>query len=375
MQHGVAQALQKIRVCLGIEASANAIDDLDPARRPDPAWRALAAGFNGAELHGEACLFGHVDRVIEGDDAAVAEHRANRGEGFVVDWRVELRFRQIGTQRTADLHGADWPATRRATAKIMQQFTHGHPERQLDQAAALDVSGQLDRQGAARTAHAHVAIPRRAMHEDIRQRGQGDDVVDDRGLAEQTLDGRQRRLETHLAATPFEAFQHRGFLAANVGTRAHAQLDIEIVPAALDVGTEPALCTRASKGFGKHLLRQGIFAAQVDIALARSHRQTGDQHALDQPIRITFHEHAVGKSAGITFVGIADNVFLRIRLIEHGLPFDATGKRRAATSAQARISDRLHDIGGCHAQRILDATPAAMGAIVVQGQRVGDAVA
>ena len=49
-------------------------------------------------------------RVVEDDDAAVAEHGADGGEGLVVERRVELRLRQVGAERTADLHRADRPA-------------------------------------------------------------------------------------------------------------------------------------------------------------------------------------------------------------------------------------------------------------------------
>ena len=38
-------------------------------------------------------------------------------------------------------------------------------------------------------------------------------------------------------------------------------------------------------------------------------------------------------------------------LLEHGLPLDAGGERRAAAAAQARIGDRLHDLGGPHRKR------------------------
>ena len=38
---------------------------------------------------------------------------AVRGEGFVVERRVEQRFREIGAQRPADLHGAERPSGER----------------------------------------------------------------------------------------------------------------------------------------------------------------------------------------------------------------------------------------------------------------------
>ena len=52
-------------------------------------------------------------------------------------------------------------------------------------------------------------------------------VVDDGGLAEQALVRGQRRLGAHLPALAFEAFEQRGFLAADIGARADADFDVE----------------------------------------------------------------------------------------------------------------------------------------------------
>ena len=94
-------------------AGDDPVDDLDAAGRADPARRALAAAFDGAEFHGEARLLRHVDGVVEHDDAAMADQAVARGEGLVVERRVEQRAREIGAERAADLHRADRPAGQR----------------------------------------------------------------------------------------------------------------------------------------------------------------------------------------------------------------------------------------------------------------------
>ena len=98
------------RLSLALLAGDDPVDDLDAAGRADPAGRALAAGFDRAELHGEARLLGHVDRVVEDDDAAMADQPVAGGEGLVVERRVEQLAREIGAERAADLHGAHRPA-------------------------------------------------------------------------------------------------------------------------------------------------------------------------------------------------------------------------------------------------------------------------
>src|SRR5690606_37780817 len=99
-----------------VDAVEDTVDDLDAAHRADPARRALTARLHRAELHREARLLAHVDGIVEDDDAAVADHRPERGERLVVEGRIELRWMDIRPQRTAGLLRANRPARRRAAA-------------------------------------------------------------------------------------------------------------------------------------------------------------------------------------------------------------------------------------------------------------------
>ena len=166
----------------------DAVDHLDAARRADPAGRALAAGFDRAEFHREARLLGHVDRVVEHHDAAMADQAVARREGLVVERRIEQRAREIGAERPADLHRAHRPAAARAAADIVDQFAERDAERGLEQAAIFDIAGELDRHRAARTAHAEVAIERGALVQNDRHRGEREHIVDHGRAAEQALD-------------------------------------------------------------------------------------------------------------------------------------------------------------------------------------------
>ena len=87
-----------------------------------------------------------------------------------------------------------------------------------------------------------------------------------------------------------------------------------------------------------------ILGTQIDVALRGADCDARDRHALDQHERIAFHQHAVGERSRIAFVGIAGDVLLLRRLIEHRLPFDAGRKRGAAAAAQTGLRDRLDDL-------------------------------
>src|SRR5690606_19468658 len=105
-------------------------------------------------------------------------------ERFVVDRRVELRCRNIGAERTADLHGPNRTAARRAAAEIIEKLAQREAECALVQSAALDISRELKRDRAAGFADAEVLIERRALVQDDRYARKRDDVVHDCRLPE-----------------------------------------------------------------------------------------------------------------------------------------------------------------------------------------------
>src|SRR5262249_9631229 len=62
--HGRAEVFQKLDIGHRVAAGDDLVDHLDPAGRADAAGGAFAAGFDGAERHGEAGLAGEVDAVV-----------------------------------------------------------------------------------------------------------------------------------------------------------------------------------------------------------------------------------------------------------------------------------------------------------------------
>jgi hypothetical protein len=74
--------------------------------------------------------------------------------------------------------------------------------------------------------HALLAEPLPAVLDDAGEVGEGFDVVDDGGLAEEALDGGEGGLDAGPAALALEAFEQCGFLAADVG--ACAAVDVAV---------------------------------------------------------------------------------------------------------------------------------------------------
>ena len=184
------------------------------------------------------------------------------------------------------------------------------------------------------------------------------------GPAEQALVRGQRRLGADDAAATLEAFQERGFLAADIGAGADPDFEVEIVVGADDAFAEIAGAP-GGRDRGIHRRhRMRIFRADVDVAFGRADGDAGDRHALDHDEGIALHDHAVGKGAAVAFVGVADDVFAVGAGLRHGLPLDAGRESCAAASAQSGRRDVGEDFVRGQRQRALQPLVAVMGAVV-----------
>ena len=206
--------------------------------------------------------------------------------------------------------------------------------------------------------------------QDRRHRRQGDDVVDDRRLSKQPLDRRQRRAHAHLTALAFETLEHRGLLAADVGTGAEPHFQIETLAAAHDIGAEVARLIGRGDGMIQTSVRVRVFGPQIDVALRGAHCDARNGHALHERQRVAFHHHAIGERTGITLVGIAGDVLLRRALLEDRLPLDAGWKRRTTAPAQAGVADGLNDRFEAQRQRSPQPLVAAVDHIVGHTRRI-----
>src|SRR6266850_5505199 len=158
-----------------------------------------------------------------------------------------------------------------------------------------------------------------------------------------------------------------------LGAGADADFEIEAVTGAADARAEIAGPPRRRYGCVHGLDSVWIFRADVDVALGGADRDCRDRHALDHHKGIAFHDHAVGESAAVAFVGIADDVFSLGAGLRHGLPFDPGRKTGAATAAQSGSRDIGEDGVRTQRQGALQALIAVMGAIIRDRARIDHA--
>src|SRR5688500_18351986 len=112
--------------------------------------------------------------------------------------------------------------------------------------------------------------PGRPLLDDVTYPEQRLDIVDQRGQAEQPDLERVWWLMSRQAALALDAFQQRGFLAADIGAGATTNVD------------RRAAGRQLGEFEGKHLDRRRVFVAQVDIDIGRIDDMSADQRALDE---------------------------------------------------------------------------------------------
>jgi hypothetical protein len=186
---------------------------------------------------------------------------------------------------------------------------------------------------------------------------------------------RQWRLGAHLSALAFEAFEQRGFFAANVSAGADAQFDIEMLTGSERIRPEAANGARSLYRFLERCVGVRIFGAGVDVALRRADREAADRHAFNQRERIALHDHAISERAAIAFIGVADDVFLIGFRVGSCLPLYTGGESGAAAAAQTGFGDFLERRGVANLDSALEALEAAMGDVILHRQRIDNAAA
>ena len=206
-----------------------------------------------------------------------------------------------------------------------------------------------------------------AVVEDPRQVGERLDVVDHRRLQVEALGGREeRRLEARHAAVALEALDEGGLLADDVGAGAPVQDDVDGEVGAEDVLADVAGGVGVVEGLGDALLGQRHLAADVEERLGGADGVAGDEHALDELVRVLLHEEPVLVGAGLGLVAVHHEV-ARPHAGRAEAPLGAGGEAGAAAAEEAGRLHLVADRGGRLGQRRLQALVAAGGEVAVEG--------
>ena len=173
-----------------------------------------------------------------------------------------------------------------------------------------------------------------------------------------------------MAAQAFERAEERRLLAADVSARAGVRVDVAREVRAEDFLAEEVRRARLFERLVHDLDEVAILAARVDVVHARAEGVGGDEHALDEQVRVALHQVAVFEGARLRLIGVADDVAGLRRVLRHEAPLHPRGEARAAATAQGRLLDLADHIVRRHAvEDFLQRLVAAVLAVHVERAR------
>ena len=186
--------------------------------------------------------------------------------------------------------------------------------------------------------------PLGAAAQDGRRHGDGLDVVDRGRATPNPGHGGERRLHAGLALGPFETFNQRRLLAADIGAGAAVNVDVVVEAGTAGIGAEKPGVVGLGDGRLEAVGLQVELAANVDIGRPRGHGGARQQAAFDQLVRVVAHDFPVLAGAGLAFVGVDHQITgQRPRLLGHERPFQPRREAGAAAAAKAGFLHLLDD--------------------------------
>ncbi len=175
--------------------------------------------------------------------------------------------------------------------------------------------------------------------------GPGFHVVDVRRLAPESFDRREGRTGTRHAPLSFNGRHERCLFSAHKSSGTFLDVKGEIKVSSENVFTEkPVVCCLSDGGL-EPLDGQRVLGPAINIAFIGSHGVGADHHPFDDGMRVAFQDGTVHERTGVSFVGIADNIFLISRRSRAETPFQPGGESAAAAAAQARLFHFIDHLG------------------------------
>src|SRR5437879_12065160 len=122
----------------------------------------------------------------------------------------------------------------------------------------------------------------------MREIGEPLDIIDHSRAAVESLDGRKRRLLTRVPSFTFQRFDQTCFLAANVGSGAGVEDDLEVISGSEDFPAEESAPVCFLQTLVQNTTANRKPAAYINESQVASHDRSGKDNAYDQLHRNTY---------------------------------------------------------------------------------------
>src|SRR5579864_8415978 len=305
------------------------------------ARNAFSAGLGVGEFDEVAGDINHAVVFVYQDHAAVAHDGTELRQIFVVHRGIEHVLRNAAAGRAARLNGLHLTTSDCAFTDVVDERLQRRTEWHFHQTGVFHFANKREDFSPRALRTPGLGKPRRATRHNGSDVVPGFDVVDVGRLPPQTFLRWERRTRTRPAGFAFQRGNQRGFLSTDEGTGAFDQLDVELESAAKNVFPKQAIFSCLLDRAIQTMNRERILGAHVDDSFGCAHDVPANDHSFQKRVRVAFNLVAIHVSAGVAFIGIADDVLgLGFRLGEE-LPLVAGKISGAATAAQLRGLDLL----------------------------------
>ena len=318
-------------------AAGDPVADLVQPAQADAARDGLAAGRVRREPGQEAGEVDHAGPLVGDHDGSGADVGAGRAQGVELVGGVEEVCGEQAAGGAAHEHRLERP--RAGAAGEVHELPQRGAQGDLGDARARGTP-ELDEDGAGAGRRAgrpeHVA----PVGHDPGDRGQGLDVVDDRGPLEQAPLRGVRRTLVRLAAPALQGLDEDGLLAQHVGALHRPHGDGHAMAGARGVVAQEARLLGGEDGALEPGHERRIVPPDGEDGLGGADGEGGDGGALDDAPWVCRQEGGVGPDRGVGAVAVRDDVALVRGLRGGGSPLLAGVEARATPATEPGRGDR-----------------------------------
>jgi len=322
-------------------------DDLD-VQIAFAAGRALTAALLGEEFLVHAQKIDDACAFVDDQQAARADHDAGSTQVVIGIGRIENRGVGNLARGTTELDQLDLAIVLYAASKIVDDFADGRAEGNLEDAGIIDIAGNRNHLGANRFARATGSIDAVLIHQEMRDNREAFDVIEAGRAGKQAADLNEGRFHAWAASLALDGADQRRAFAADIGTAARVEVQVEIEVLAENIIAEEPVVLGLTDGIQEQRAQAGVLCSHIDIAIGRAADEACDDQRFDEVERIVLDQGAVLEGRCLALVGIADDDFV---LAAHGaglMPFAAERVLSTATAAYLGVRKHLTDFLGVH---------------------------